>query len=427
MNQNQRIEDIVPPERRTIRNITNQHSRLKKLAPQRNEDDTMHYENPRSARSSRFGLWFVAGIAVVIFALAFSLLFSGAKVEIVPKQRTVLLNGTFEALKEVSGAGTLMYNVMTIEKTGSKTIAATGKEQVETKASGDLIIYNNFNSSSQRLIKNTRFETSDGLIYRINDSVTVPGKTTKGGEDIPGSVRVTVYADDFGDKYNIGLTDFTIPGFKGSPRFDGFYARSATPMKGGFTGERLVAEADELVKAESEIKENLRQQLLSEAFSQKPEKSLLYEDAIFVEFELVADKEIGDSVEVVERAVLYGVLFDTKDFSRHIAEKTIADFDDSDVEIINLSDLDFAILDKQNSRPWEREQISFTLNGSASIVWLFDEDLLKQDLSGRSKDALSTVLSGYPSVERAEAVLRPFWKSSFPENIQKIKVKQILK
>ena len=166
----------------------------------------------------------------------------------------------------------LSYEIMTIEKTDSKKIAATGREEIEEKASGKIVIFNDFNTSSQRLIKNTRFETPEGLIYRINKSIIVPGQKTEGGKTVPGSIEATVYADEAGEKYNIGLTDFTIPGFEGSPRFDSFYARSKTEMAGGFAGERLSANPDELKKAQDELRTELKKQLMAEAFSQIPDE-----------------------------------------------------------------------------------------------------------------------------------------------------------
>jgi hypothetical protein len=84
------------------------------------------------------------------------------------------------------------------------------------------------------------------------------------------------------------------------------------------------------------------------------------------------------------------------------------------------------VSDKKDSRPWEEEEFEFTVSGNAHIVWTFDEDKLKEDLAGRAKAALTTVLSGYPSIDKAEATLRPFWKRSFPDKIGKIKIEKNL-
>lgn len=422
------IEDIVLPKKRSIRNIKNSHTKKSKPAPVEEDDfdyDSVYDNNLRKKGSSRFALWFVAIVVVIILILAFSLLFSGAKIGITPKQSNTIVDAQFSAAIKAD-IGEVPFEIMTIEKTNSKKVAATGREEIEEKASGKIVIFNDFNSSSQRLIKNTRFETPEGLIYRINKSVVVPGQKKEGGETVPGSTEVTVYADEAGDKYNIGLTDFTIPGFEGSPRFDGFYARSKTTMTGGFVGEKLTASSEDLAKAKTEIHTELRKQLMNEASSQKPDEFYFFEDAIFVEFESKPSVEKGDEVEVVEEATMYGVLFNKKKFAGHIAENTIVAFDDEPVEISDISNLTVNVVDKADSRPWEEEEFEFTVSGSVHIIWTFDEDKLKEDLSGRAKAALPTVLSGYPSIEKAEAVLRPFWKRSFPDKVGKIKIEKNL-
>jgi hypothetical protein len=422
------IEDIVPPEKRSIRNIKNSHTKRPEPTRAREveEDYEPVYDNTTRKRgSSRFALWFVAIIVVIILILAFSLLFSGAKVSITPKQSKTLVEANFSAAIRAD-VGDVPYEIMTIEKSDSKSVPATGREEIEEKASGKIVVFNDFNTSSQRLIKNTRFETPEGLTYRINKSIVVPGQSKEGGETVPGSIEVTVYADEAGDKYNVGLKDFIIPGFKGSPRFDGFYARSKTSMTGGFVGEKLTASKEDLAKAKEVIHADLRAQLMNEASSQKPDEFYLFEDTIFVEFESEPSVENGDKVEIKEKATLYGVLFNKEKFASHIAQNTVAAFDEESVEILDVSTLNIAVSDKKDSRPWEEEEFEFTVSGNAHIVWTFDEDKLKEDLAGRAKAALTTVLSGYPSIDKAEATLRPFWKRSFPDKIGKIKIEKNL-
>ncbi|MDP7159035.1 MAG: hypothetical protein QGH85_00415 [Candidatus Pacebacteria bacterium] len=422
------FQDIVPSKKRTIRDVQNSRSRAHKPIQKTEDDfeyDTGYDDNIRKPRSSRFALWFVAGVVIIVLVLAFSLLFAGAKVSITPKQNKTLVDAQFVAALD-GVAGELAYEIMTIEKTDSKKIEAAGREEIEEKASGRLVIFNDFNTSSQRLIKNTRFETPEGLVYRINRSVVVPGQKTEDGEKVPGSLEVTVYADEAGDKFNIGLTDFTVPGFKGSPRFDSFYARSKTPMTGGFIGEKLTADPVDVEKAKSEIHTDLKEQLLNEAFSQSPDEFYLFEDGVFVEFESQSQAEAGDEVEIIEKAILYGVLFNKEKFASHIAENTLVAFDEGAVSIADISTLTVTAIDKEEARPWEDEEFEFSVGGNAHIVWTFDEEKLKNDLSSRAKAALPTVLSGYPSIGQAEVVLRPFWKRSFPDKVSKIKIETVL-
>ena len=58
---------------------------------------------------------------------------------------------------------------------------------------------------------------------------------------------------------------------------------------------------------------------------------------------------------------------------------------------------------------------------------LVKDNKLKQDLAGREKDAIPTILSGYSSIQSIEASLWPFWRGSFPEDVDKISIEQILK
>jgi len=428
------IDDIIPPEdhgHRSIRKVSVDRT----LRPRRRErvretnkdiDENLPPKSHHTRKtSSRFGLWVIAVVSLLILIFGFSFIFSGVKIVVTPKQRTVLVDAEFNAYKN-PGVNELGYEIMTVEREGSQEVTASGEEFVEEKASGKIIIYNDYSSSNQRLIKNTRFETPEGLVYRINNSTTVPGRKTEDGKAVPGSIEVTVYADEGGEKYNIGLTDFTIPGFKGDPRYNDFYAHSKTEMTGGFVGEKkVISEADEEL-ARSEIQKNLKVLLLKDVFSQKPEGFEIYEDGIFVTFTSLPDGEDGNRVSVREKAVLYGVLFEQKAFAQFIAQNTVAGFEEEEVEILDPSTLIFAILEKDQVEPWIGEEFSFKLGGKAHIVWSFKSDSLKEDLAGKAKGALQTVLTGYPSIDEAQIVLRPFWRQTFPDNIKDIKVTTII-
>lgn len=424
------IDDIILPEdrdRRSIRKVSVDRAPRRKrpeVTPEVEQD--LPPRPPRSRRaSSRLGLWVIAFISLLVLVFGFSFLFSGAKLVITPKQRTVLVDAEFEAFKSPS-VNQLGYEIITIEREGTQDVMASGEEFVKEKASGKIVVYNNYGTSNQRLIKNTRFETPEGLIYRINESITVPGKKTENGATVPGSIEVTVYADEEGDEYNIGLTDFTIPGFKGDPRFNDFYARSKTEMVGGFEGQKKVVSEADGTQARNEIKEKLKTQLLKDVFSQKPEGFEIYEDGIFVTFTSLSDDENGDRVIVKEKAVLYGVLFAQSKFAQFLAQNTIAGFERGEVEVLDPSTLTFSILKKDEVEPWIDESFSFKLGGNAHIVWSFESDQLKNDLAGKSKDALKTVLTGYPSIDEAQIVLRPFWRQTFPDNIKDIKITTII-
>ncbi len=414
------MQDIVPPKRRIgRRSIPTLQSEPEPQTESHGSGGT--WEKP-PRRSPKFGLWIIAFIALISLAFAISFLFSGATVTVFPKKQDVHIDGTAIAKKDAL-PDELSYEVMTIEHTGSGTVSSTGEEDMEEKASGRIVIYNEYNSANQRLIKNTRFETPEGLTYRIRSSVVVPGRTSDGGKIVPGSIEVTVYADEPGEKYNISLTDFTIPGFKGSPQFNKFYARSKTAMTGGLFGKRLTVDSTVLKNEQDRIHDEIKQQIQSDAQTQVPDGFYLFNSAIATEFESLPRVDHRDTVEVREKVVLYGILISKSEFARHIAVNTVAGFDGGDVRLTDTDNITVRFSDEE--RLWEQEEISLDIVGATTVIWNYDAEKLAGDLSGRSKDALTTVLSGYPSIERAEAVIRPFWKGSFPEDSAEVKIVEV--
>lgn len=381
---------------------------------------------PQRKRTSRAGLWFVAIIAIIVLFIVLSSLFSGVKVKVTPNQEEILIDGTFSAFRS-PGINEIGYEIMTLTRKLSGEVEATGEEFVEEKASGRIVVYNNYSTATQRLIKNTRFETSDGLIYRIKNAVTVPGRQTKAGEIVPGSLEVKVYADKTGVSYNIGLSDFTIPGLKGDPRYSKFYARSKTPMEGGASGLVKRASPEDLAKTTEELDFKLKVELLEEANSVKPEGFLLLSGSYIIASELTTSNSGEDKVLITAEATFYGFIFDENEFAQFVAENTIATYDGGNVELVEYDNLKINIL---NSDPLDLTtalEIVFSLSGDAKVVWVFDEDALLADLVGQPKKRVENILSGYPSIEKVEVVLRPFWKRSLPDKESKIKIERIIR
>src|SRR5690606_11217236 len=67
-------------------------------------------------------------------------------------------------------------------------------------------------------------------------------------------------------------------------------------------------------------------------------------------------------------------------------------------------------------------ELAFSLAGSTTIHWVVDPARISGAVAGKSRTSAETVLSGYPEIERASLVLRPFWNTMFPADPAKIKV-----
>ena len=384
---------------------------------------------PEQSFYKKYGIWLIAVLTVLFLFFSFSAIFSGVTILITPRYQDVTVDATFSAHKRALDNQTeLPFDIMTVEEMAEKTVPATGSETVHQKAFGEIIVYNNYSAQSQKFVKNTRFTTPDGKIYRIQKSITVPGKIGTGANAIPGSIVSTVYADEDGDSFNIGLIDFTLPGLKGSPMYGGFYARSKTPMSGGFSGVRKIVSDKDKQAAETELKKMAQDKAAQRIHQEKPEGFILYEDGISAAFIDESNKEgkvdtiTNNTVTMRMRAVLRGVIFNEQDLNRHIAAKTVANFDGGAVKIPNLDALHFTLLNKETISLENAQSISFALSGPARIIWTIDENSIKEKLAGTPKSDFQKIMGEFLNVERAEVSIRPFWKTAFPENSEKMKI-----
>jgi len=382
--------------------------------------------------SSEGRKWFLialgVGAVVILCSVALSLVFAGATVTVYPKQDTIVVNTSFSAVPDASQGGAITYQRVTVERTATRNVSAQGESMVEERAMGNITIYNEYSQTPQRLIKRTRFESSSGKIYRISNAVEVPGKSTDG---TPGSVEVSVTAEEPGESYNIsGPETFSIPGFEGAPQEGLVYAKSTESFEGGFSGiKRTVSEADRSA-AIKDLEQQLRNELFSAAFSQadQPQNFHLAKEAVFYEFTTLPDESVeNDQVTLSLSGKLHGVLFDKNALARLLARNTIATYNGEDIRIENLNDMSIRVEQGETDEldgtiaPWQASTYQVRAEGKAHFIWEFDEQNLARDLAGKDKGILDaayegSLLSSYTGIDRLEATIRPFWKQGFPDD-----------
>lgn len=412
-----KLQDVTPP-KRSIHDIPVPNGKARK------NKRTSSFSGVKKKGGSFLKKVLFLGILLVVFlGLFMTLTASSVEISVTPRSVEKRTDANFIAVSDTETGG-IPFDIIMLDKTETRSVPAIGEDEVMEKASGEIIVFNDFDENSQRLIKNTRFETPEGLIYRIQNSIVVPGqRKDENGKTIPGSIEVTVYADEAGEDYNVGLKDFTVPGFEGSDRFDSFYARSKTPMTGGYKGVKKIAADKDVEVMQDEIKEDLVVSLKEEIKNQVPNDFILYDDAVFSESRFLGTKEVEQGVGVEEKVVIYAVIFNKENLSKSVAENTLDDdYNGEDLIIRNLGDLDFEIKNKDEVQPWVEGRFVFSLKGESSFEWIFDEEELKNDFVGQPKDKTNQILSQYPSIDSANVVIKPFWKNSFPRSSSKITI-----
>ena len=303
----------------------------------------------------------------------------------------------------------------------SKDFPATGEEEVVKKARGEITVFNNFNSDPQNLVATTRFESSKGLIFRIPRPITVPGARVLNGQLTPGSITVEVMADKPGPEYNINADRFTVPGFSGTPKFEGFYAESAKPMSGGTVGlSKIVTEQDFNYAKETVTKEALEKSLTG---LKAKTNNLEIIDPVKNELSsLKSTSEIDDSAEGF--AISVAAEAKTIGFYKDDLSKIIEEFINKNDSLVLLKET--TSLDYKNVKfDFENKNLTFTVIVKGEAAAKINEDKIIDGLLGLKENKVKDYLLGFKEIESARVALSPFWIKTIPKNKKDIHLKVV--
>ncbi|MEI7709565.1 MAG: hypothetical protein WCI76_02520 [bacterium] len=415
------LQDMVKTKRATVRMAPLE---KESIAPKHIEHTPIEVYGVLGGKQkgkSRHTLWIVAVVCLLFFAFSISYLFFSATITVHPKFKDVALNSSFSATS--NSMDPLPFNVIVVSGEEDKTLQATETKDVLQKAQGSVVIYNNFGLAPQKLAVATKLLASSGKIYKIKTAIEIPGM--KGG--VPGSIEVGIEASEDGEAYNSGPLDFNILGFKDTPKYSKFYARSKGSLAGGFKGVTPFISDTEKTSTLAAMKASLQQKLLQKATDQIPAGFILFKDAVFLNIDdsnIDFNSHDASTVPLALKGTLYGVLFDEQKLTNKIVKDNVKNSDgSSEVYIPNIKDLSFSLAGATNASNFNNlESIDFNLKGQVKIVWKLDQDKFVSDLLGASKKDFNKILLQYTSIDSAELVISPFWKSSLPSNSKDIKV-----
>lgn len=367
----------------------------------------------------------VAVTVIIVAGFVVNVMLGGADVTIYPKVKDISVQSDLTAYTNPP-ANMLGYELLTLEATSEKQVKASGKEKVSKQSEGKIFVYNTKSTVPQRLIKNTRFETTKGLIFRIKESIEVPGaKKDEKGNLTPGSISADVFSDGTGDQYNIPPQRFTVPGLKNTDQYDNVYAESTSQFAGGFEGDKYIIDDTELSTAKQALNLELRNTLLERLKTERPAGFVIYDDSVTFAFDTLPAAEYGDSLATIkEKARLQVPMFKESDLSSFLAKSTIPDYSG---EIVTLKDPKTLTFAYDNATTTTSDiagntELSFTLKGTTRLIWKIDEKKLQSDLVSLKRADATKVLGGYAAIREAKADVRPFWKSNFPSNVKDISI-----
>lgn len=337
------------------------------------------------------------------------------------------------------------YNISTNVSKKIK-FTATGKKFSErgANATGFLTIINN-SPNDQELVTKTRFQTDDGLVFRLADGVVVPAAAAAG----PGKVKAYVVADTvdaygeiIGERGNIGATKFFIPGLKKETQSK-IYAESNEPMKGGVTDYIAFISKDDIKAAEDQLRKELINNAVKDLRKVVQEKSALTENSVeYILLEGDGAVKTGDvsvniagdlegkelkEFEVSGQMQVSGVYYD-KNVMLQILEDELLLKKSPQKQLVRINDTSI------NYRIFEWDEATGKIKITANIKGIEEYEIdenkenglrllekIKDHIVGKEIEAAKVYIQNLPEVNKVEIDSWPAWSPTIPnlpENIE---------
>jgi ribosomal protein L7/L12 len=235
----------------------------------------------RNLKLAAFCLFLLIGIGILALISGRSKI----RVEIWPAMETVNLQTEIilgaETDKFNFEAKTIPAKILKDQRSASENFSSSGKMTKEEKAEGLIRVFNSYSTSAQPLLARTRFVSDKGKLFRSIKREVIPGGHYEKGKFVAGFTDIKVRAAEPGESYNIGPSTFSIPGFKGTPKYTYFYGKSFSPMSGGFKGEVPQVSEEDLKRGERLLSERLKKESRDFLKKSLPSDYILLDQAIF--------------------------------------------------------------------------------------------------------------------------------------------------
>ncbi len=376
--------------------------------------DNRNTSVPVASRKAGPVFFLLGGISLLSLAgVTFFFFLSKAEIHVTPQRITKSIDLQFDGRTEGSVFGKDSLPVRLVENTESVTFQgqATGTSSgAAQKARGMITIANGYNAEPQTLVATTRFQSLDGKVFRLADGTIVPGM--KNGQ--PGTIEVAVIAEETGTVYNIAPTSFTIPGFKGSPKYAKFSAQSMKTMSGGGdasgSGMTVISKTD-LEKALDEAKRRAKAAYLEKAKKELQPNEKILEDLI----EITPQNKMAPP--------LAGTAATSFDYKDDYTVKGFTFSEDTLKEKIQTQGEETI-----NGTLFRPTAITLTYNDSISNYGdgtlrlkahavvvsesVIDREALTNDFLGKDESGINTVLAGHPEIKKVEVNFKPQWFSA---------------
>ncbi|MBI5413544.1 hypothetical protein HZA42_04320 [Candidatus Peregrinibacteria bacterium] len=324
------------------------------------------------------------------------------------------------------------------------TYNATGKVFKGANSRGVITIVNLSNAPWVLAVR-TRFQTNDGLVFRIPSEVRVPAMRGS----TPGTLDVNVTADEFdasgqviGTRGNIPPTRFFLPGIKNEENSKKLYGESKTPMTGGVTETVKTVSKEDIEAAKGLIEREINKSAVDDLKRYLEEQNLIRKTnfSIFSDKNLIKISQpevsiqeglVGQNLEQFTAVATYtlgGTAFDRSQLVDALKER-IANRVDPDKKILKVEedDIGYRFLDSDPNAGKVR------LTATMRAIQMYELDPEKENghrfikkitdhiLGMNIKEAMTYMQQQTDEIASVDIKTWPMWAPSLPNIADNIK------
>ncbi|MEK7145587.1 MAG: hypothetical protein AAB802_00185, partial [Patescibacteria group bacterium] len=305
----------------------------------------------------------------------------------------------------------------------------------------------NETTADRPLIKDTRFQTSDGIVFRIQSDVVVP----KASGGTPGTLDVFVKADPLdangtpiGARGNVEATDFFLPGLREDTR-DEVYGKSTQPMTGATSDVRMFVVEDDLLAARAKLETELKEKALSAL-----RKEVLSESNILgIQLKLLEDSDVilygtpdidtpgnlvgqeVDTFEITGTLTITGLAYDSEALLNILKEQIIS-ASTPGKRLVRIEENSISIDVFESNMTAKTVQFTAQIQGieEYEIDPEFEggsllADKIKEHVAGKSMEEAEQYIQNLPEVNRVEINSWPIWAPNMPTLPENIRIKSL--
>jgi hypothetical protein len=194
-------------------------------------------------------------------------------------------------------------------------------------------------------------------------------------------------------------------------------------MTGGASGSVPTVDATLETQTRRSLAAALAPELAANIQAKVPDGYTLLNGAATTTYEALAvePSSTAGMVDVKEQGTITAVVFQSAMLAKAVAASVKGlGYQNEPLAFTSASSL---VLATEGGVPdSSATSFSFTLSGTASLVYTIDPARIATAVSGKTRSAAEVALTSFPEVKRASILLRPFWRQTFPQDPASISV-----